>query len=85
VKKLIARFRARFVFWLLPDIEGHLIIRSMNFNKRSVGPESKYRDPAEFIYPRLYPEGYSDPFIKKKSPGTKSGLPAPRVPYQHLQ
>ncbi len=85
VKKLIARLRARFVLWLLPDIEGHLIIRSMNFNSRPVDPNRKYLEPVAYIYPRIRPESCNSPMVNGKNLDTKPGLPAPRVPHQHLQ
>lgn len=85
MKSLIARLRARFVAWLLPDIEGHLIVRSMNFNNRPLDPKRRLRDPQEFIYPRLRSEAPKAPTLDRKRRDTKSDLPAPRAPYRHIR
>lgn len=80
---LIARLRARFVAWLLPDIEGHLIIRSINFNCQPRDPERERRNPREWIYPRLNPDAGS-PLWKDSPPEKDRDRPLPRVPYQQI-
>lgn len=85
MQKLIARLRARFVLWLLPDIEGHLIVRSMNFNSQALDPARKRREPVEFIYPRIHAEDSGEPLTGRRAHDTASGLAAPRVPFQHIQ